>query len=338
MPSASGDVVSFKLLTPLGEIAIPMSFDAAKGIGDHTVDNRPVGLGNGYSIAPADPAGETITAISGILPGYTTVQGNQKYNIYDSAGNVVGSFNGVFTTTSDITGLYTQAILVTGNDGTNVGTDAGQVPAVGTVYNVIYNGSDDNYGLYTSSPSASGDVISVVQVSSTGVVNVAETFLDASTEPSVQSLSTPDGHSFVATSALQATGVNGLPPREVQIQGYQQFDVFDSTANLIGSVDADVSSQWDWVGIHSKAILITSVTQGTAGTGVEDVPPVGSIFNFVYLGQTGLGIAQSVIPTSSGDLISFKIITPSGDIPLFSFYRENAGSAAVDLKDPYVTV
>jgi hypothetical protein len=146
MPSESGDVISFKLITPLGDIAIPLSFDAAEGIADGTVDNEPIDLGNGYSIAPADPSGETITATSGILPLYTTVQGTQTFNIYEADGNVVGSFGGVFTTTKDILGTHTEAILVTSNDGINVGTAAGQVPPVGTVYNVIYPGSSGSHG------------------------------------------------------------------------------------------------------------------------------------------------------------------------------------------------
>ncbi len=74
-------------------------------------------LTNGYYIAPADLKGENITGINGILPFFTSVQGNQKFNVYDPTGQAVGSFDGVFTTTSDIINTYTQAILVTGSDG-----------------------------------------------------------------------------------------------------------------------------------------------------------------------------------------------------------------------------
>ncbi len=108
-------------------------------------------------MAPADPASATILATSGVLPLFSTVQGKQVFNVYDSDGHVVGSFEGVYTPpTHDLLGAYTQAILVTGNDGVNVGTDPGQVPPVGTVYNVLYEGSDDHYVLYTSMPSLSG--------------------------------------------------------------------------------------------------------------------------------------------------------------------------------------
>ncbi len=156
MPTASGDVISFTIVTPFGSIPLPLTFDGAAGIADHTFDNRPVKLTNGYSIAPADPDGETITATSGIQPLFTSIQGRQVFGIYDSTGAQVGNFEGVFTTTSDILGTYTQAILVTANDGVNVGTGAGQIPPVGSVYNVVYAGGDDNYVLYQSLPAPTG--------------------------------------------------------------------------------------------------------------------------------------------------------------------------------------
>ena len=80
----SGDVVTVKLLTPFFDIPLPISFNAAAGIADHTVDNRPVQLANGYYIAPADPNGETLTGSTGFLPLFGAVQGNQKFNVYDS--------------------------------------------------------------------------------------------------------------------------------------------------------------------------------------------------------------------------------------------------------------
>ncbi len=331
MPSPSGDVVSLKLATPYGEFTIPFTFDAARGIADHTVDNRPVDLGNGYRIAPADPSAEKITAISGLLPVFTTVQGNQAFNVYDSAGTSVGSFNGAFTTTSDSFGTYTQAILVTDSHGDNVGTAVGQVPPTGTVYNVIYSGSDSNYHLYTSMPSASGSVISLIHGQDGDVTDLDSTFIDASTAPGTGSITAPNGHRFVPVSELQPTGVNGLPPREVQVQGYQQFDAYDAAGNRLGAFGADVASQWDWYGIHSQALLVTSVTQGASG----GVPPVGSVFNVVTFGTSGFGAAQSVIPTPIGDLVSTKIVTPSRDIPVVTNLRPVTARAHVAFVDRF---
>ena len=331
MPAPSGDVVSFTITTPFGDIRIPLPFDYAKGIADHTVDNRPILLGDGYSIAPADPAGETLTAISGVLPGFTTVQGHQVFSVYDSAGHPVGNFDGVFTTTADPF-FYTQAIMVTANDGTNTGTAPGQVPPVGSVYNVLYFGTDNISFLYSSLPTPGVDDVSVVGIYRGKVTRSAVTAIDASAPP-VTTLSAAGGYLFVPTSELQPSGVNGLPPREVQVQGYQQFDVFDAAGTRIGTVDADVFTQWDAFGVHSKALLITGVTQGGS-----DVPPAGSIFNFVNSGDSGFGAAHSTVPWASGNLTSFKLVTPLGDIPLPATHIRPASRTPVSFYSPFGSV
>lgn len=344
MPTESDDVVSFKILTPFGDIPIPMKFDAAKGIADHSVDNRPIDLGNGYSIAPVDPTGEVFTGVSGLLPIFTAVQGHQAFNIYDSDDNVVGTFEGLVTPTSDILGSYTQAILVTANDGINVGTGAGQVPPVGSVYNVMYENTDERSVIYTSLASLSGDVISLIQVHPDDVTNV-RTFplniLDASAPPAVVPLPAPNRQTFLATSDLIPSGVNGLPPRDVIVQGYRQFGVFDSDGIQLGSFNANVSTQWDMFGIRSQAILVTNVTEGTAGTASGEIPPVGSIFNYVYFGDTGLGTYYSVMPTSStnpssGYVTSYKLMTPLFDIPFFTRYNAAASLTDVTYYDPFI--
>ena len=326
LAAPAGDVVSFTITTPFGDIRVPIGFDYAKGIADHTVDNRPMQLGNGYSIAPADPVGETFTAIGGVLPGFMAVQGQQVFSISDSSGHPVGSFAGVFTTTADLF-FHTQAVMVTANDGTNVGPGPGQVPPVGSVYNVIYLGSYDHFLLYSSLPAPGGSDVSVIGVNKGKVTASAITLIDAS-KPPATTLAGAGGFRFVPVSELQPSGVNGLPPREVEIQGYQQFDVFDSAGVRIGTVDADVFTQWDGFGIHSEALLITNVSQGGS-----DVPPAGSIFNFV--GDSGFGAAHSTVPGPSGNLTSFKLVTPVGDIPLPSTYIPATSRTPVSFYSPF---
>ncbi|MFM9034428.1 MAG: hypothetical protein ACKOQ4_09090 [Mycobacterium sp.] len=333
LPTASGNQIAFALRTPLGEFPVPLAFDAAAGIADRTVDNRPVDLANGYRIAPVQPAGETLTAITGLLPIFGTVQGHQAFGVYDADGNMVGSFDGVFTTTSDLARNYTQAILVTASDGPNVGTAAGQVPPVGSVYNIIYTGSFEDYILYSSLPSPSGDVVSIVEVVGDRVSNVTPTFINASRQPVVKPLSTPEGYTFVPASPLVPSGVNGLPPREVEIQGYQQFDVYDSSGGRIGRVDADVTTQWDMFGIYSQAILITDVAEG-AGS----VPPVGSIFNFAEYFKGTLGTAHSTVPGPTADITSFVVRTPLGDIDFPTVSRPALDRTEVLFFSPFRTV
>lgn len=329
LPNPSGNVVSLKITTPLGDIPLRFPFDNAKGIADHTVDNRPMQLGNGYSIAPADPTGETLTAVSGIMPGFMTVQGHQVFSVNDSSGTSVGNFEGVFTTTSDLF-FYTQAVMVTANDGTNVGTLPGQVPPVGSVYNVIYFGSDTRFLLYSALPAPGGTDVSVIRVNQGKVTDSAVTLIDA-TRPPPMTLSGAGGVSFVPVSELRPSGVNGLPPREVEIQGYQQFDVYDSTGARIGTVDADVFSQWDAFGIRSTALMITRVAEGG-----DDVPATGSIFNFVK-SRRGFGAAHSTVTEPSGNLTSFTLLTPFGDVHLPSDFTPVPIRTPVSFYSPFTS-
>ncbi len=338
MPSPSGNVISLALVTPFGNMPLRSTFDGAKGIADHTVDDRPIRLTNGYSIAPADPLGETITATSGVLPLWTSVQGHQVFAVYDPTGTQVGSFEGVFTTTSDVLGTYTQAILVTADDEGDVGTGAGQIPPVGSVFNAVYAGADTDYVLYSSLPSSTGDVVTVEQVNSGSVQTSPRTFIDASEPPSTRPLSVSHGLTLVPVTPLRPSGINGLPPREVQYQGYQQFDVYDATGARIGSVDATVFTQHDLFGIRSEAVLVTDVTDGVAGTGRSDVPPVGSVFNVMLLGDSRFGTVQSVMPTPSRDVKTFAFATPLGNIPVFHARKRVPDRIDVSFFDPFVNV
>lgn len=328
LPTPSGNVQSLKITTPFGDIRVPFPFDNAKGIADHTVDNRPMRLVNGYTIAPSDPLGETLTGASGIMPGFMTVQGHQTFSVYDPSGHPVGGFSGVFTTTADLF-FYTQAVMVTANDGTNVGSGPGQVPPVGSVFNVIYLGADDRFLLYSALPTTRGTDVSVTRFTKGKVTSSALTLIDATSRPTTP-LPPAGGVHFVPVSELRPSGINGLPPREVEIQGYQQFDVQDAEGNTIGTVDADVFEQWDAFGIRSTALLITNVTAGG-----DDVPPAGSIFNFVGSGARGFGSVHSTVPSASGNLTSFTLVTPWGDIRFPSTFVSVAHRSPVSFYSPF---
>ncbi len=326
MPTPAGDKVSVKLKTPFVSIPLPLTFDASKGVADHTFDNRPMDITGGFNIAPADPNAEKLTGAIGLLPLFNSLQGDQKFGVYDSTGKKVGTFDGLFTTTSDTLGISTQAILVTANDGINVGTKPGQTPPVGTVYNVAYFFSDKTWLLYSSMPQASGDVITLKFGTPQGVTDLTtlglptwlfpQTTFNASREPAMRPMVAPGGQKFVPSSAVIPSGINGLPPRDVQIQGYQQFDVYDFLGRKIGTIDADVENQWDSsTGVHSKSILITKVTSGDVGSTPLNVPPVGTVMNFIDF-SGGFGIADSVIPQKGTNLNSFQFVTPFGNIPL----------------------
>jgi hypothetical protein len=309
-PSASGNVVSFKWVTPFGDIPGRAKYDdAAAGLAAHSSANKPVQLTDDYYIAPQTPSTVNYTAISGFPPLAVAVQGNQVFNVYQKSddGNdvVIGSFEGYVTTTHDRGGASTEAILVTKVLDGPVGTGPGEVPPVGSVYNVGYL---KNVGfLYSAIPSPSGDVITFKIRTPLGDIPIPIKW-DAAAIPAVESLEVPGKYSFVPTSTLQPTGINGIPPREVQIQGYQQFDVYDANGVKVGSFDADVTTQYDILGNRSVAVLVTNDTAGEA-------PPVGSQFNFLSFGNSGFGFFSSAVPSDSGNVQSFKLVTPLGAIP-----------------------
>ncbi len=307
--------VVFKAVTPFGDITVPFfNYDAAEGIVNHTFDNKPIDVTEGFSIVPEDPDGETITALSGLLPLFNSLQGNQRFKVVDSNQVSQGSFQGDFTVTGDVLGIYTEAIRVTANDGINVGTGPGEVPPVGSVYNVAYLDLLRSVLLYSSKPIEGGTVIEAVLMTPFGNIKFPSR-LNASVEPPLDIVA-PGGKTFIATSEQLPAGVNGLPPRDVQIQGYQQFDVLDSDGNVIGKVDADVVSQWDSYGLHSKSLLITKVREGNPGADAENVPTVGTVVNVIYATQGRFGVSNSITPLPTGEVRAFQFLTPFGVIPL----------------------
>ena len=178
-------------------------------------------------------------------------------------------------------------------------------------------------------------MISLKLATPLGVLPVYTAF-NASAPSPIQSLSIPGGNSFRPASTLRPVGINGLPPREVQIQGYQQFNVYDSAGTQIGSFDADVYRQSDINGNHSVAVLVTNITAGTAGTAAGNVPPVGSVIDFLYYGNSGFGTVYSAMPSPSGDVISYKFVTPFGAIPLYTTYNAAAGLTDKSFFNPFL--
>ena len=75
----------------------------------------------------------TVTAIAGLPPLDIAVQGYQTFEYLNADGATIGNFNAVVTTTTDVFGFRTEALLVTGYP------EAGQgdAPPIGSVYNTI---------------------------------------------------------------------------------------------------------------------------------------------------------------------------------------------------------
>jgi hypothetical protein len=187
-------------------------------------------------------------------------------------------------------------------------------------------------------PSPSGDVVSLIAGKNNKVSNILVwplNGLDAAAPPAVKRLPFASGYGILPISVLTPIGVNDLPPRGVSVQGYQQFAVYDPEGVQTGTFNAMVTNQWDFLGISSQAITVTKVTGGTAGTAAGDVPPVDSVLNYVYVGDTGFGTSYWSLPSESGRTkISYKFLTPLINIPTWSTYDASKDLDTVTLVNP----
>lgn len=338
------DVVSYRYVTRFGSLPLNAdpfrrNYSAADFLTDYEGINRPIYLTNGYHIKPVEDDTLQYTGFVGYEPLFNAIQGTQKFGIYDDeTDTLIGTFDGVTTVTSDFWGTTSQAIIVTSVDGES-GVEDGMIPPVGSVYNIIYWKDASEYALYYSLPQEGKDVVKTLLISQTRkgqVVDELPLSFNASDEPTRDSYTVGD-YTFKPTSPITYTGVNGLPPREVIVQGYQQFDVLNAKGEKIGSVDADVSTQWDISRGYSKAILVTDVNSAVNGVGTDkgEVPPVGSIFNMKYMGNSPFGEGYYSMPDPDGDKTRYELRTLFGTIRLPNIYNASKGLADYDFYTPY---
>ncbi len=308
LPSPTGDVISDTFVTPFGDVAIPETYDAA----DVPVsDAAGVPLGDGDDIDPVS-ASQVITAVGGVVPLTVALQGDQLFDVDSTTGTPIGSFGADETTTTDFLGNYTEAALVTyDTPGATVGTTAGDVPPVGSVFNTITVGDIENVYSDLTSTTGGADVITDTVVTPSGDFTIPSTFDAAEAEVSTP-IDVPDGDDLTPTSTEVFTGTNGLPPIDVIVQAQQVFDYTDGTQS--GSFDADVANTVDFLDDSTETVLVTKDLTGA------DAPPVGSVFETVTWGDTGYeNIYSDIASTTPGEnVISDNFVTPFGDftIPL----------------------
>ena len=94
-------------------------------------------------------------------------------------------------------------------------------------------------------------------------------------------------------------------------------------------------TQLDMYGIHSYAMLVTKVTEGTPGTSPGDVPSGRFDHQLCLPGNSGFGTYYASMPSPSGTKTSFKFLTPLIDIPTWSTYNASAGLTDVSFYDPF---
>jgi hypothetical protein len=293
--SPSGDTITDTLESPSGDSSIPITFDAA----DFPVaDAGGVPVGDGDDLDPVSGT-QSLDAISGIPPLFIALQGTQ---IFDLNNNLGAAFDADETTSSDIGSTYTEAALVTRDLSGTVGTAVGDTPAVGSIFNTMNLGGYES--VYSDLTSSSGNVITDTIETPSGDFTIPETF-DAALAETTSAISIPDGDQLSPVGSLDFTGINGLPPLDVAVQGTQEFEVDGSNS---GAFDADVTNTLDMFGDSSETVLVTKDLGA-------DAPPVGSVFETVTFGDSGVENIYSDIAstTAGGDVISDTLVTPLGD-------------------------
>ncbi len=246
---------------------------------------------------------------------------------------MVGTFDADVTSTSDAVGFSTQALLVTSDVSGTAGTAAGDVPEVGSVFNTIDYG-DGGTPIYTDVYS---DLTSVTPGGADDITNTVgglsiPTAYDAAAAESPSSFPVGDGYTIAAIpgSTEMFTGVNGLPPYDVAVQGTQEFDVLNASGTVVGTFDADVNTSSTSLGVTDEALLVTSDGTGTAGTAAGDIPPVGSVFDaYTYVGSGFETVYSDLASTTPGaEVVSETFVTPFGDFTLPTTLDAAAGLAA----------
>ena len=312
--SATGgpDTITDTLETPFGDYNIPITFDAADF---RIADADGVTIGYGTVI---DPVGsQAINAITGISPIDVALQGTQYFDVDNSTNP---AFYAVDTTTADILSTYTEAVLVTKDLEGTVGTTALDTPAVGSIVNTI--GAGDIELVYSELLGTNGgpDLITDWLYTPFGNFEIPTTFEAAQAEDTA-AIDLPGGDHLTPLGTLDFTGVNGLPPVDVGVQGTQDFE-FANAGGATGQFTADVTNTLDLFDDSTETVLVTSNTDPAA--------PIGSVFETVTWGDTGFENVYTAIVSATGgaDTITDTLVTPLGDFPLPNMFDAALGLAA----------
>jgi hypothetical protein len=301
VPSGDGDVITDTWVTPEGDITEPVTFDAANvSVADAT--GAQIGS-TGDTFAPISGT-DNLISVNGIPPIDMVLQGHEHFNVDNAAGTSIGSFAGDESTTADMAGTYTEAVLVT-KDLTNAAND----PPVGSIFNTINLDGFENYYSDLVSTTGGANTITDNLVTPWGDYSMPTTFDAAQAETPV-SVDLPDGDDITPVGTEIFNGVNGLPPVDIGVQGGQEFDLLSSTGTTLGTFDADETKTLDLFGDVTQTLLVTQDVSG-------DSLPVGSVIETVTLGSGFENIYEDIASTvAGGDVYTDTLVSPFGDITI----------------------
>ncbi len=250
-----------------------------------------------------------VTSVNGLPPLTIDVQGYQQFDYLGADGEPIGHFNAVVTSTKDLVGFYTEALLVTGYPEEG----RGEAPPIGTVYNTIVFGNLK--AVYASIPQDDGtDKITAILTNTRrgGAVDLSWLFqYDASKGltdgTNIFAFDFGNGYTIAPTDAPEVfTGVNGLPPLHASIQGIKEFDVMQGSDSA-GTFTAYVTTIPNMLFFSdAEALLVTESSSSAVPVGsVFDVQDLGFGYKYIYADLVGAG-------PNGQNLITGTITSPWG--------------------------
>jgi hypothetical protein len=314
--SADGTTVTDILRTPFGDIDFSqlvnsLGFDAA---------NVPSVLPDEIT-AISDPV---ITGVNGLPPLTIAMQGYQAFQFGDDPD---ATFNAVQTTTTDGLGFHTEAFLVTEETGA-----ADSLP-VGSIYNTVDFMNLSN--VYSSIPQENGfdKVTDILIDTNTGQsldLSLIFGWFNASAGLDDGSFLRPielgdDVITAAPNSDFVFTGINGLPPGNVAIQGDGLFALYENGADSPTSIfGADVTTVQPMLySFYTETLLVTDSMNSALPIGsVIDYTSYGFGFENLYTDLPGMG-------ADGENLITDIFSTPFGDMDLSWIYASLDASAGL---------
>ncbi len=282
-----------------------------------------------YTFDPVSP--ETVTGFYNLMtapPGINeSLQGYQAFDVLsDESDDPVGHFTAYVSTASFLTphldnindAVVSSQVLYVSPDVPGYDDPTGIAPAAGSVISTTHSFGGLFTNIYSAIPVGDGtNTVADILKTPFGTIDLSQlvNFLgfDAADVPSVL----PD--EITAISDPVWTGVNGLPPLTIALQGYQAFQFGDNPDATFNAVQTTTT---DGIGFHTEAFLVTEET-GTAAS-----LPVGSIYNTIDFAN--LSNVYSSIPQADGtdEVTNLLINTDTGQTLDLSWLFADADASA----------
>ncbi len=143
---------------------------------------------------------------------------------------------------------------------------------------------------------------------------ISSAFADDASDSSVFDPLFNDFFGFQAVASEPATvySVSGEPPIFQSIHETEFFDIGSAGTLPTGSFQVDDEVITSAFGPASAELLVTNSTEGTS------VPPIGSVYDVIYIGAGFENVYSDIAPTTPGgaDTLSDTLVTPFGNIPI----------------------